>query len=266
MPITILGPAHHLAWEEWGPADAPAVILLHPLGADHRAWLPAVVALQDDYRLVTPDLPGHGRSSMPAEAGPAEIGTIADAVAAAIEEAEAGLSVLAGAGLGAAVALELAAKRPESAAGLALVDLTAGGDGESPDTGLAQMRKLGPQGVARQKAAAVRDPFIAGAVRDQYRRIGAEGYLTAAAALRAWRPPDPAPIRHLPTLLVAGEDAPGRSAAEELTDGFEALRTVLLRGVAGAALNEAPEFVAAAIRAFLFDVERGMPVAGHSLH
>jgi pimeloyl-ACP methyl ester carboxylesterase len=40
------------------------VILLHPAPLDHRFWLPVAERLQDRYKLIIPDLRGHGWSPM----------------------------------------------------------------------------------------------------------------------------------------------------------------------------------------------------------
>jgi pimeloyl-ACP methyl ester carboxylesterase len=43
-----------------GPRDAPAVIMLHGMGASLHTWEPWARALADDYRVIRFDLPGHG--------------------------------------------------------------------------------------------------------------------------------------------------------------------------------------------------------------
>lgn len=45
-----------------GPEDAPAVVFTHGVAMDHRTFAPQVEALKDDYRVVTWDMPYHGRS------------------------------------------------------------------------------------------------------------------------------------------------------------------------------------------------------------
>jgi pimeloyl-ACP methyl ester carboxylesterase/putative sterol carrier protein len=45
---------------ESGPPDAPTVVLVHGLGATNASVLPLIPALSDRYRVVAPDLPGHG--------------------------------------------------------------------------------------------------------------------------------------------------------------------------------------------------------------
>lgn len=42
--------------------EGPAVVLLHPTPCDHRFWLPAAEALAGKYRVILPDLRGHGQS------------------------------------------------------------------------------------------------------------------------------------------------------------------------------------------------------------
>ena len=59
--------------------DGPTVMLLHPTPVDHRFWLPAADTLAMRYRLLLPDLRGHGQSD--AGEGPITIEKLAtDAV------------------------------------------------------------------------------------------------------------------------------------------------------------------------------------------
>lgn len=51
---------HRLFYEVRG--DGPAVVLLHPTPCDHRFWLGAAGALTGRYRVILPDLRGHGQS------------------------------------------------------------------------------------------------------------------------------------------------------------------------------------------------------------
>ena len=50
-----------------GPDTAPTLMLLHGATLDHQAWDPQVDALMAHYRLVVPDLRGHGASTGPGQ-------------------------------------------------------------------------------------------------------------------------------------------------------------------------------------------------------
>ncbi len=45
---------------ESGPPDAPPVVLVHGLSATNASMLPLIPALSSRYRVLAPDLPGHG--------------------------------------------------------------------------------------------------------------------------------------------------------------------------------------------------------------
>ncbi len=44
--------------------EGPAVVLLHPFPANHEFWLPVAQALATRYRVILPDLRGHGDSGV----------------------------------------------------------------------------------------------------------------------------------------------------------------------------------------------------------
>ena len=87
------------------PAD-PTLVLLHGGGAASRTWKHQFSGLSDRFHLIAPDLPGFGRSP-----GPVSIDESAKAVA---ELAEQFAPVhLCGYSMGAFVAAQIAAERPE---------------------------------------------------------------------------------------------------------------------------------------------------------
>jgi lipase len=51
-----------LTYFEWGDAGAPAVLLVHATGFHARCWDRTVAALGEGYRVIAPDMRGHGRS------------------------------------------------------------------------------------------------------------------------------------------------------------------------------------------------------------
>jgi pimeloyl-ACP methyl ester carboxylesterase len=111
----------HSAEQPSNPADsAPPVVLLHSLGPGHDVaeWEAAADLLADRHAVFALDLPGWGRSDAPAAYRPG-------AFVEAIEEFLAGVvhepAVVVAAGLAAAYALEVAARRPELVRALGLV-------------------------------------------------------------------------------------------------------------------------------------------------
>ncbi len=60
MPEPISPPVELYAREE---GNGPALVLLHGLGGDHQVWNGVIPLLSDKFRVIAPDLRGHGRSS-----------------------------------------------------------------------------------------------------------------------------------------------------------------------------------------------------------
>jgi pimeloyl-ACP methyl ester carboxylesterase len=52
-------------YREAGPADAPAILLLHGFPSSSRMWEPLLTRLGDAFRMVAPDYPGFGHSDTP---------------------------------------------------------------------------------------------------------------------------------------------------------------------------------------------------------
>jgi pimeloyl-ACP methyl ester carboxylesterase len=53
-------------YREAGPKDAPAILLLHGFPTSSQMFRNLIPALADKYRVIAPDYPGYGHSSMPA--------------------------------------------------------------------------------------------------------------------------------------------------------------------------------------------------------
>src|SRR5258708_32069489 len=52
-------------YRDAGPKDAPAILLLHGFPTSSQMFRNLIPALANKYRLVAPDYPGYGHSSMP---------------------------------------------------------------------------------------------------------------------------------------------------------------------------------------------------------
>lgn len=78
--------------------EGPPVILLHPFPANHEFWLPVAEALSSRYRLVLPDLRGHGDSG--AGEGPATMEKHAADIARVMDDAKVGRAQMIGVSIG----------------------------------------------------------------------------------------------------------------------------------------------------------------------
>lgn len=93
------------------------LVLLHGAWLDRELWAPQVERLAGDFRVVTPDLRGHGDSI--AEE-PCKVTRMAADVAALCDDLGLANPVVCGLSLGGLVAQQLALDRPDELAGLAL--------------------------------------------------------------------------------------------------------------------------------------------------
>jgi pimeloyl-ACP methyl ester carboxylesterase len=104
-----------------GPRDAPALVLIHGLGASTRWWDPVVPMLARSYRVIRIDLLGHGRSAKPAGGGYA-IPQQAHRVGQALDRLDVKHAILVGHSTGGYVATALAEQRGDLVTALALID------------------------------------------------------------------------------------------------------------------------------------------------
>jgi pimeloyl-ACP methyl ester carboxylesterase len=130
--------------------SGPTVILLHGAGDQAGAWAKVAPQLISKYRVIVPDLAGHGESEP--RSGPLSLGTVLAGVEA-IASAEPGKVIIVGNSLGGWVASLYAQKHPEKVERLVLVN---GGPliGDRPDITLTPRNRE----EARKTIAAMFDP------------------------------------------------------------------------------------------------------------
>jgi pimeloyl-ACP methyl ester carboxylesterase len=97
------------------------LVLVHGWTCDESSWREQVPILAKQYRVITLDLPGHGRSGSPTN-GPLTMDLFARAVEAVRAEAGAERIVLVGHSMGAPVIRQYARRFPSRVAGLVAVD------------------------------------------------------------------------------------------------------------------------------------------------
>jgi pimeloyl-ACP methyl ester carboxylesterase len=146
---------------EAGPRDAPPVVLLHGLGATNASLLPTLWDLADSYRVLAPDLPGHGASAAPYGAYDARF--FARWLAEYLDAVGVDSCVLLGNSLGGRVALEVALLEPDRVSGLILL---------APAVAFRRLRQFVPVvRLARPEAAALPLPMTRGMARVTLRRM-----------------------------------------------------------------------------------------------
>jgi 3-oxoadipate enol-lactonase len=82
----------------WTLGDGPPVVLLHPFPVNHEFWLPVADVLSTRYRLILPDLRGHGESTV--GEGPATMGKHAADLVRVMDDANIARAPLVGVSIG----------------------------------------------------------------------------------------------------------------------------------------------------------------------
>jgi pimeloyl-ACP methyl ester carboxylesterase len=106
--------------------EGPVLLLAHGFPLDHSMWERQVEAFKDDYRLIVPDLRGHGQTQAPQ--GPYRIDQMADDLRALLQALGVKKIVLAGLSMGGYVALSFCHIYPQIVRALVLADTRAAAD------------------------------------------------------------------------------------------------------------------------------------------
>ena len=250
-----------------GPAAAPVLVLLHSLGTSGQVWDAQAQALAGPFRVVRPDLRGHGLTEV--TAGPYGIAGLAADVLAVLDALGIGQAHIGGLSIGGLVAQGVAHQAPGRVASLILCS-----------TALA----LPPAQGWRDRAALVRAGGIAAVVdavmarwvtpgfmgepaavglRQMLLRTAPEGYAGAAEAIAAADlTADTAGLR-VPALVLVGDrdEATPPASARALCDALGGSLT-MLPGAAHIPTVEAADAVTAAIRDFLLPPVQDWEAAG----
>jgi sigma-B regulation protein RsbQ len=125
------------------------VVFVHGWTCDESSWSNQVPFFEKNYRVITLDLPGHGKSGSPAN-GPLTMDLFARSIEAVRVEAKAGKIVLVGHSMGTPVIRAYARLYPANVAALVPVDgvlhLSGSANAPNPD------RMKGPDGLKNREA------------------------------------------------------------------------------------------------------------------
>ncbi len=239
-----------------GPAAAPVLVLLHSLGTSLHMWDAQARALAGPFRVVRPDLRGHGLTGV--TPGPYTIAGMAADVIAALDALGIGQAHVGGLSIGGMVAQGVAHQAPGRVASLILCDTALA---IPPAQGwrdrAALVRSGGMEAVAEPVMARwvtpgfMQDPAAIG-LRAMLLRTAPEGYAAAAEAIAAADlSADTAALR-VPALVLVGDrdEATPLASAQALRDALGGSLAVL-PGAAHIPTVEVPDLVSDAIRRFL---------------
>jgi 2-hydroxymuconate-semialdehyde hydrolase len=146
----------HLHVAEAG--SGPALLLVHGLTASHAVWEPTIAEFAGAWRVIAPDLPGHGESDKPE--APYTIDFFAGVLRSLMRELGVHEAVVVGSSLGGQVALELAAWYPTFTRALVLAAPAVGYSAAMRPVGQAlQMVSAGPRLLRARLARVFQQSF-----------------------------------------------------------------------------------------------------------
>lgn len=196
-----------------GAADAPPLVLLHPIATHGGIWAPQLPAWASAFRVVRIDLPGHGASAAPAQA--MVMAGYAQAVFDTLDALGIAQSALVGLSLGGMVAQAMALLQPARVRALVLAHTSARTDAPVREIWERRLEQFERHGLEAQVAPTLERWFtraFAGAcpltlawVAGQIRATSDAGY---AAAVRAIQQLDHLDRLHeltMPTMVLAGD-------------------------------------------------------------
>jgi pimeloyl-ACP methyl ester carboxylesterase len=220
--------------------DGQPLVLLHPGGADARAWAPNLAPLAADFHVYTPERRGQGRT--PDVPGPITYELMGQDTIAFLEQVVGGPAHLVGHSAGANVALVVALRRPDLARRVVLISGVFHRDGWIPEVidpdrelhvALARgYAELSPDGI---------DHFAV--VAAKLKRMDFEEPTLQAAELRGL------PNRTL--VLVADDEEVTLEHTVEMYRSLPDAELAIIPGTSHGLLHEKPELCNAIVGEFL---------------
>jgi 3-oxoadipate enol-lactonase len=219
-----------------GPAGAPVVLLLHPIGGAGALWEPQLATLTQRFRVVRADHRGHGRSPVPP--GRYDLADLGADTLALIDKLGAERVHVAGVSLGGMVGMWLARHAPDRVDRLALLCTSAllgppqmwidrativlaDGTGAVADTAI---------GRWFTESFRAREPELTARIRAMIAATPPAGYAGCCAAIETMDLRADLPKIGAPTLIIGGTDDPSTPPEHQrlIADGIPGSRFVQL--------------------------------------
>ena len=232
--------------------SGPELVLLHPFPLNHHFWDDVVPALTTRYRVLTPDLRGHGESEL--GNGPATMAKHAADLLALCDKERVGKAIFVGVSIGGYVLFEFWRRHPGRFAALVLSNTRAGAEDAQGRTNRLNVADE----VLRDGTARFIEVMLARLVGSTTRATRPDIVEAARRMMQQMSPEDIAGIQRgmadrpdstgtlaaisVPTLVIAGEeDIPPRDAAELMRDRISGSTLQVIAKAGHYAAMEQPE-------------------------
>jgi pimeloyl-ACP methyl ester carboxylesterase len=243
--------------------NGPTVVLLHPFPADHEFWLPVIPALESRYRLILPDLRGHGESGI--GQGPAVMAKHAADIARVMDATGVGKAAFIVCSIGGYIVFEFLRRFRPRVSALALCNTR-----PQPDSAEARTNRLKAADAVLEHGTepflqtmifkllgattvSARPDLVEGALR-MMRKMSPEDVSLVQRGM-AERPDSVPDLKHinLPTLIVNGEEDTLSTIAdgELIRQNIPGSQLKIISKAGHYAPWERPEAVAPLLRQFL---------------
>lgn len=239
-----------------GPEAAPAVVLLHSLGTSLHVWDAQAAALAAWFRVIRPDLRGHGLSSV--TPGPYDMMALARDVFGVLDALAVARAHVAGLSIGGLIAQAMALQAPGRVQSLILCDTALAIPPPANWHERALLVRAGGMAavvelvMARWVTAGFRDQPAALGLRQMLLRTDPEGYAGAAEAIAGADFSTQTPKLALPAQVIVGalDESTPVASAKALQAALGAALTIIPEA-AHIPTIERPDAVSTAIAAFL---------------
>lgn len=253
----------------WELGEGPPAVLLHPFPANHEFWLPVGQVLAARYRVLLPDLRGHGDSGV--GEGPATMEKHAADISQTLDDADVGRAPMIGVSIGGYALLEFWRRHRGRVAALVLCNTKASADSAE---GQAARRQAANDVLERgvepffesmiprllgKTTREIRPDLVEGALR-MMRKMSPEDVAQVQRGM-AERPDSVETLKtiNVPTLLITGDEdiLTGVNEAELMQRQIPGSQMKVIAKAGHFSPWEQPEEAGRVIRQFLDSVVNG---------
>ncbi|HZZ38034.1 MAG TPA: alpha/beta fold hydrolase [Acidobacteriaceae bacterium] len=226
--------------------QGPSVVLLHPTPLNHRFWLPLAEILAPNYRLIIPDLRGHGQSEL--GEGPITVEKLAADAGRLLDHLQLNKALFAGCSIGGYMQYEMWRTMPDRVEAFAFICSKPQADDEAArakrEQNIAQICERGTADFFESNlqtligcTARQRWPQKVAEVREMMQTVSPESIIAMQQGLASR--PDSVPTARtirVPCCVLAGGEDPGSTPAD-----MRLLAEQIRNGGYGAEYNEIPD-------------------------